>query len=175
MMTSVPTSEGGQQQPQEPVASSGPSVRNIVRMIGFLGAGVVLVLLAVTYVWGNSPVGIQNRAHAESLIRVEFGALPPYPGSALIEGPSVTNTRNKPVWITGAYSKTTGTCRSVNAHYADLAPRHGWWVTRPLTAGNDQGTTLSTFFEKTVDSNTLQMIVECRDSDDYYDVAIHTG
>ena len=186
MTTSAPMGEDGQQQQQqqqqqrlrEAAGSSDPdvpSVRDIVRLIGLLIGGVVLVMIVVVYVWGNSPMGIQDRAHDESLIRAELGVLLPYPGSALIGGLSVTNSWDKPVWVTGSYSMTPGACRSVHSYYANLAPKHGWRMTRPLTAGSDQPTTLSTFFGKTVGGSVLEMLVECREGDSYYDVAIHTG
>jgi hypothetical protein len=181
MTTSVPTGEGGQQRQQrssqqkKSVGSSDtsvPSIRDIVCVVGYLVAAVVLVTIVVAYVWGNSPVGIQNRAQAERLIRAELGALPPYPDSTLVAAPLVMNTWDRPVSVTGTYSMTPGACRSVNAYYADLASRHGWQVTRPLTAGSDQGTTLSTFFGKMAGGYTLEMTVECRDSDNTYDVSI---
>lgn len=91
----------------------------------------------------------------------------------LLDDPAISSW-DKPVSVDGTYSMTPGTCRSVQSHYTTVAPQHGWQVTRPLTAGSDQYITLSTIFGKTVDRSTLEMLVECRDSDGYYDVAIYT-
>lgn len=184
-MTSMPTGESGQQHQQRPsqqkesVGSSDPdhprdpSARDIMQIVGLLFGGVVLVAFAIAYVVGHSAAGIEDRARTERVIRIELGSLPPYPGSVLIDDPAI-NTWDKPVSVDGTYSMAPGTCRSVQSYYTTVAPQHGWQITRPLTAGSDQGTTLSTIFGKTVGSNGLEMIVECRDGDGFYDVGIHS-
>ena len=179
MTASVPGGEGEQAQPQQPpqqkesVESSDPSVRDMIRVVAFIFAGLFVVMIAVMYVSGNSAAGIQDRARAESTIRIELGLLPPYPDSVLIDDPAI-NSWDKPVSVDDTYTMTPGACRSVQSYYTTVAPQHGWQVTRPLTAGSDQGTTLSTFFGKTAGGYTLQMIVECRDGDAYYDVGINS-
>jgi hypothetical protein len=179
MTASVPGDEGGQAQLQrppqqkEPVESSDPSVRDMIRVVSLIFVGLFFVVIAVMYVSGNSAAGIQDRARAETTIRTELGSLPPYPDSALIDDPAI-NSWDKPVSVDGTYTMTPGACRSVQSYYTTVAPQHGWQVTRPLTAGSDQGATLSTFFGKTVGGYTLEMIVDCSDGDAYYEVAINS-
>lgn len=179
MTASVPGGEGGQAQPQQPpqqkesVESSDPSVRDMIRVVSLIFVVLFFVVIAVMYVYGNSAAGIQDRARAETTIRTELGSLPPYPDSALIDD-SAINSWGKPVSVDGTYTMTPGVCRNVQSYYTTVAQLHGWQVTRPLTTGSDQGATLSTFFGKTAGGYTLEMIVECRDGDTYYDVGINS-
>jgi hypothetical protein len=144
-----------------------------MRIVGLLFAGLFFVVITVMYVRGNSAAGIQDRARAERTIRIELGSLPPYPDSALIDD-SAINSWDKPVSVDGTYTMTPGACPSVQSYYTTVAPQHGWQVTRPLTVGSDQGAALSTFFGKTVGGYTLEMIVDCRDGDAYYEVGINS-